>query len=168
MRDPPALEPDEKIKQLYQPDFKLLYTVILESSGALKTVLRVTNPSKSDDLKYQTLLHTYIRLPSSTDLKEVTATGLQGLKYLDKSSGAELGPHEHSDKTLSFPGEVDRVYFSAPDSVDLSFGLRISKKDWPSWVTWNPAQEKSDALADMEEDGWKKYVCIEPGQAQDW
>jgi len=165
-----SLEPDSDIKELFQPDFKLLYSVIIENkTGALKTILRVNNPeSAKQDLKYQTLLHTYIRLPKNTQLKDVKATGLKGLKYLDKATGAELGPHEETHESLTFPSEVDRVYFDAPDAVDLSFGLRVSKSAWPSFVTWNPDQKKSDALADMEEEGWKKYVCIEPGQAQDW
>lgn len=35
-------------------------------------------------------------------------------------------------------------------------------------VTWNPAAEKSGTMADMEEDGWKKFICLEPGHVKDF
>lgn len=35
-------------------------------------------------------------------------------------------------------------------------------------VTWNPHVEKSSTMADMEEDGWKKFICLEPGHVHDF
>lgn len=163
-----ALEPSDEIKKLFEPEFKLLYSVIIESSGALKVILKVTNPSSAkSDLKYQTLLHTYIRLPSGILPKDVHATGLKGLQYNEKV-GDKKGMTEETSDSVHFTSEVDRVYHDAPDTVDLSFGMKVHKSGYPSFVTWNPAKEKSDALGDMEADGWKNFVCIEPGQGQDW
>lgn len=30
-------------------------------------------------------------------------------------------------------------------------------------VLWNPWQEKAAALADMDDDGYTRFVCVEPG-----
>ena len=70
-------------------------------------------------------------------------------------------------------GEVDRVYESAPDSVDICYNgkpaLRVGKSsNLADFVVWNPHQAKSDALKDMEADGWKRYVCVEPGSVVAW
>lgn len=35
--------------------------------------------------------------------------------------------------------------------------------DLDQLTVWNPHQAKSDAMADMEQGGWKRFVCIEPG-----
>lgn len=35
-------------------------------------------------------------------------------------------------------------------------------------VIWNPHAEKSGTMADMEEDGWKKFICLEPGHIRDF
>jgi hypothetical protein len=35
-------------------------------------------------------------------------------------------------------------------------------------VFWNPWSEKAAALADMDDDGYTKYVCVEPGTVANW
>ena len=50
-----SLEPTDEIKAIYKPDFKLLYTVSLDKKGSLTTALETTNPSSSENLRFQTL-----------------------------------------------------------------------------------------------------------------
>jgi len=57
------------------------------------------------------------------------------------------------------------VYENAPGKHRVTWtngGLEIKAKNFKDLVVWNP-QEEGRKLADMEPDGWKKYVCVEPG-----
>lgn len=35
-------------------------------------------------------------------------------------------------------------------------------------MTWNPSAAKNDTMADMEADGYKRFVCLEPGHVADF
>jgi len=41
-------------------------------------------------------------------------------------------------------------------------GVEIKAKNFKDLVVWNP-QDEGSKLGDMEAEGWKKYVCVEPG-----
>jgi glucose-6-phosphate 1-epimerase len=70
---------------------------------------------------------------------------------------------------ITFSGEVDRVYGPAPAEIlleDRHGGRMITiNKDagFPDAVVWNPWMEKAAALADMPDDDYKEFVCIEVG-----
>ena len=71
-------------------------------------------------------------------------------------------------KSLIFPFEIDRVYKNAfcksPLSiVSPSHTLRITCNNLPDAVVWNPWKAKADKMTDLDKDGWKKFVCCEPG-----
>jgi glucose-6-phosphate 1-epimerase len=66
---------------------------------------------------------------------------------------------------------VDRIYES-PSSIllvdDLSGRtILVEKSGSPSTVVWNPWEEKAAALADLPDDGYRKFCCIEAAIAND-
>ena len=68
-------------------------------------------------------------------------------------------------------GEVDRIYGLSPsgrtESVRLiDTGLHRTltlHTDLPSTVLWNPWVGKSRRLADLPDDAYRRFVCIESG-----
>lgn len=143
-----ALVPNEEIKKVFEPDFALSYTVTLHKTGALETSLKVINPSPTAVLRFQTLLHTYLRLPEGLQPIDVAVRGLEGLSYADKVGGGVQT--QGADEPIKFEDEVDRVYFDAPNSaslVDLKNGrkfLDVQKNNFDTYTVWNPHKAKSD------------------------
>lgn len=142
-----ALVSTPEIKAVFEPDFALSYTVTLFKTGALETALKVINPSSSETLRFQSLLHTYLRLPEGVQPADTKIAGLGGLKYVDKPSGG--GIHTQEQDEVVFEGETDRVYFDAPRDASLEKRdgtpiVQVQKANWADFTVWNPHKAKSD------------------------
>ncbi|MDH5657176.1 MAG: D-hexose-6-phosphate mutarotase [Spirochaetia bacterium] len=146
------------------------HTVILDLTISLGNTLQVdlaTTNSGRTDFVIGEALHTYLEIG---DIENISVEGLDKAEYIDKVD-------QHSRKKESgeirFASEVDRVYLNTTsecsilDSI-LKRKIRISKSGSMSTVVWTPWQEKADKMGDMGKDnGWKKMVCIESGNALD-
>ncbi len=85
----------------------------------------------------------------------------KGAKYLDI---ADEGKERVQDGDLVFDKEVDRIFVASPDTIKLpSAKVTITKSNLPETVVWNPHAEKAAALVDLPDDGYKNFICIEPG-----
>jgi glucose-6-phosphate 1-epimerase len=56
-------------------------------------------------------------------------------------------------------GETDRVYKSTSDDLTLKTDkhgplLKLTKRNLPDAVVWNPSKTKGEAMGDMEQGGW--------------
>lgn len=171
--------------------FLLKYTVKLSAEG-LQCVLGVTNTHFASDFKCHTLLHTYFRVPH---IAEVKVVGFNGRAYTDKLQGGAV--NTTTEEFISFCGEVDRVYTSTIDStpipdihlVDTRTGqsfMRVEKAAFleekavdqftsecgrelaVDCVLWNQWQKGSLGMADMEDDAFEHYVCVEPGTVSEF
>lgn len=113
------LESTPSTLKLYPHDFTLTYTVTLLPTS-LHVSLTVLAPTP---ISFQTLFHSYLRLPATILPPAVRVAPLEGLKFVDKvQSGAE-GKEERSVVDVDGPkGEVDRVYFRAPDVLTVGYG----------------------------------------------
>ena len=106
--------------------------------------------------------------------------------YIDKVLGAEEAQVTSDNFTLDAQ-PIDRIHVGKPKNapahesprdVKLQYnasllqdplgrmgkGVEITRSaSLKDTVVWNCAEEGGKAISDMEEGGWKKYVCIEPG-----
>ncbi len=104
-------------------------------------------------------LHSYLAV---SDIGQVRIVGLEGSDYVnplgDSRRRSQRGP-------VRFGGEVEAVYDSSSSVllVDDFSGrtLMIEKGGSPSTVVWNPWAEKSAALSDLPDDGYRSFCCIE-------
>ncbi|KAF8629706.1 hypothetical protein AX15_003322 [Amanita polypyramis BW_CC] len=157
-----SLKPDNVIQSVYNHSFHLDYIVTL-AEHQISTELHVENTS-TDDMEFQTLFHNYIRAPSD----EVSITPLQHLVYFDKTDIAADGqPTQKLESRFAVDvrESTDSVYENAPQDYKVKWesgGIGVQSLNMKDVVVWNP-QEGGTKIADMEEDGWKRYVCIEPG-----
>ncbi|OAV92175.1 hypothetical protein PTTG_27738 [Puccinia triticina 1-1 BBBD Race 1] len=136
-----------EVGKVFKPAFDCLYKVKI-CQQSLVTSLEVTNPSESS-LEFQALLHTYLRLPTQGTPQDVRLGPLKGLSFADKVAQGAVAI-EDRDTVDFLQGKVDQVYRDVPSVIELT--------------VWNPDEAKSNAMADMENEGWKRFVCIEPGQ----
>jgi len=157
-----SLNPTPVIQAIYNQSFCLHYIVTV-AEHQISTDLHVENTS-TGDMEFQALFHNYIRAPSD----EVLVTPLQELVYYDKTDALADGQPKQkveSRPTVDVRQETDSIYENAPQDYEIKWGtskVRIKTANLKDVVVWNP-QDEGRKLADMEEGGWKDYICVEPG-----
>ncbi|MEM6459465.1 MAG: D-hexose-6-phosphate mutarotase [Planctomycetota bacterium] len=119
----------------------------------------VTNPSDTDQ-RFELALHTYLALG---DIHQASVTGLEHAEYLDQLTG-EI--HRQPDAPITFTAETDRVYRGTDATCTLhdpALGRRVvvEKLGGRSTVVWNPWIDKSARTADLGDDEWTRFCCIE-------
>ncbi|KAF8237849.1 galactose mutarotase-like protein [Tricholoma matsutake] len=165
-----TLGPTDKICKIYKRQFHLSYVVTL-AEHHLTTELHVENRSTPiptaglpDVLEFQALLHNYIRAPST----QVLIGPLEQISYYDKTEATEEGRSGAKVETraaVDVKTYTDSVYENAGQKYKLEWpgdGITISSTNFKDVVIWNP-QENGRNISDMEDRGWERYVCVEPG-----
>lgn len=138
--------------------------VTLKLGEALEVILVTRNPNEIP-IVISGALHPYFAV---SDIEQVRIVNLEGADYLDTTGD----PTQRVQKgALTFNGEVDSIYDSSSSVLlvdDLSGRtLLIEKNGSPSTVVWNPWVEKAAALADLPNDDYQKFCCIEAAIAND-
>ena len=147
-------------KEKWPHDFVCVYEVMLGAGNHLKTTMSVTNAG-TEPMTFTTALHTYFRCDDALAAK---VTGLKGASYLDSLDGRVR--REEVGDSVAFAEEVDRIYLSTSDELAVedvagSRSIRITKRNLPDAVVWNPWIEKSKATGDLGDEDYKKFVCVE-------
>ncbi len=130
--------------------------------------LEVALESKNDSevpIVVSGALHTYLGV---SDISQVRIVNLDGCTYLD-TVGERKNRIQKGD--VIFDREVDRIYDSSSSILlvdDLSGRtILIEKSGSPSTAVWNPWAGKAAALADLPDEGYLKFCCIEAMIAND-
>jgi len=113
-------------------------------ANRLDMALRVRNTGAAP-FPFATALHTYHLVPHLADVR------IEGL---------EAG-------TLSIADKLDVVYENVGEGITLGTWARVLKLEQEGFldaVVWNPGAADTAALADMEDDEYQRFVCIEPAQ----
>ncbi|KAI0756990.1 galactose mutarotase-like protein [Daedaleopsis nitida] len=161
-----SLEPNTAVQQQFDHPFHLDFVVTL-AEHQLSTDLHVKNTalSTTSPLEFQALFHNYIRAPAN----EVRALPLAGLSFYDKTEATEEAratPKVESRQGVDVLKFTDSVYENAPGRYDVhwpSGHIEIRTQNMKDVVVWNPQREAGSKIGDMEDGGWEKYVCVEPG-----
>lgn len=143
-------------------DYKFELTLDVYVGEALRVVLSVHNTDRRA-FEVGTALHTYFQV---SHIDDVRIEGLDDTMYYDA-----LTQSTHTQKgTLSINEETDRVYQTHNDTLsfsDAKYSTSIESKGSASVVVWNPWKEKSQAMADMTNDGYKSMLCLETSNARE-
>jgi len=118
-------------------------------------------------MEFQALFHNYVKVPSDNAL----IYPLNGKSYYDKTEATEearRNPKTEVRDGVDVRTYTDFVYEDAGKDYKIKWPagcveMRTSLNDL---VIWNPQAELGKSIADMEEGGWKKYVCVEPGHVR--
>ena len=108
----------------------------------LSLTLDVLN-NGAEAFAFSAALHTYFAV---TDLGTVRIGGVQ-------------------EEALQLADKLDEIYFGIDGDMTLSHGggaLTLAQQGFSDAVVWNPGAADTAALADMEQDEYLRFVCIEP------
>ncbi|MCW8918162.1 MAG: D-hexose-6-phosphate mutarotase [Gammaproteobacteria bacterium] len=124
----------------------------------------VTTNLGSEALLIGEALHTYFQVG---DLRRVTVNGLQGCDYLDKVNAFARVTQEG---TVSFSGEVDRIYLDTPSQCEIrdpamQRRIVIRASGSRSTVVWTPWAEKGAQMGDLGPEGYLNMLCVETANA---
>ena len=137
--------------------------VEIRLSDHLWMEMRTTN-NTDHDILLGAGLHSYFAV---SDRARIDLAAVTGLAYLDKPSGFT----RHTQvEPLAIEGEIDRVYLNPPRSVELvdaALARRVVIDAWGNTdlVLWNPGPAVAAAMADFDNDGYERMVCVEPAIA---
>ncbi len=156
------LESDEATQELWPQDFRCYLGI---SIGAALEVTLMTENTGSESFSVAEALHTYLTVG---DIKQISIVGLHDTPYLDTVGERTL---RHQTGDVTFEGEVDRQYHSTAGVVihdpALSRKLIVDKLGSSTTVVWNPWIEKSKRLADLPDEAFHNFLCVEAANAGD-
>ncbi|MFT7172983.1 MAG: glucose-6-phosphate 1-epimerase [Paracoccaceae bacterium] len=155
------LLPDEETKALFPFNFELTATIRI--ADKLRVKFKMTNTDE-EPYKVSSALHTYLSLG---DIERIQLEGVKGSHYVDRL--LEDPTPIYQEKNLQIKGEVERVYQSMSSvlirDLDRFRSVFVDKAGSRSTVIWNPWKEKSKALKDLPDKGYKEFVCVECANA---
>jgi glucose-6-phosphate 1-epimerase len=125
----------------------------------LRLDLTVTNTG-SDSLHIEEALHTYNRVG---DVHSLRISGLDGVAYLDNRDG-NLRKLQAGEIRLT--AATDNAYLGTQIPVEifdpvLKRRIRLEKQNSLTTVVWNPWKEDAAKLADLGDDEWEQFACVE-------
>ena len=153
-----ALYPNELSRSLGFDTVRAAYEVIV---GKTLTMRLTTANSGAESLKFEEALHAYFAVK---DVRTTALTGLESALFRDKTDGMKekttpAGP-------LRLTTETDRVFPENTASVQIHDEgngrvITVEKTNSATTVVWNPWSEQAMKLADLADDAWPDFVCVE-------
>lgn len=153
-----SIESDIDSLGLFPYEFSAQFQVILGNEIELK--LATQNRSEKV-MPISFALHSYHPV---SELSEVIVEGLHFATYLDNTS--QYQAHIQQGDVI-FDGEVDRLYLNVGNEQIIRTETSISLRSdtCKSAIVWNPAVKKAAATADLGEENYPNFVCVERGNA---
>ncbi|MFS2225607.1 D-hexose-6-phosphate mutarotase [Pantoea sp. B65] len=148
-----VLESNEQTKKLWPHDFTLFARFRFGEHCEMEL-------EAHGDYEATAALHSYFAVE---DIAGVEVSGL-GNHFIDKVNNGVTGVSENGRQT--YPSRVDRIH-TQPEDCSLIHDkagnrvIEVYHHYQSDVVTWNPGAELSCSLADMANDGYKTFVCVE-------
>ena len=169
-----SLTDNEETKAVWPHSFRLTLSLTIEARN-MKIDMSVENLG-TNVLECHTLLHTYFRV---ADITKTCVKGFGGLAYKDHLG--DHGTRQNEGETNIIDREVDREYQDYPQDKKVSVVCDADSKQFDiqtkatldgnptsfDVVFWSPWIDKCKATGDLDDDAYKRYVCIEPGTIAD-
>ncbi len=154
------LTSSDKTFALWPYQFELLVQITV---GRELRIALTSRNCGTEPFSISSALHSYFAV---SDISQVSVQGLERRAYWDKLTGET----SIQQGLLRVNEEVDRVYQNTGNTlllVDKERTIQIVSKGSASAVVWNPWKEKTKGMADMEEAGYKRMLCVETANVLD-
>ena len=157
-----SLGPTEETYKLWPHDFKVVLTIIVGKT--LKLSLQTVNIG-SNAFTITQALHTYF---SVADIGQIQIDGLDKIEYIDTVGGVFKTKVQEGGITIN--EEIDRIYTNAHAQTTLADKMlnrevTIDSIGSKTTVVWNPWVDISEKSADLEDDSYRRFICIETANA---
>lgn len=129
----------------------------------LEVALTATNTG-AEAFAFTAALHPYFAV---RDAFACEVRGLAGLTYRDALLDGAMVPETHP--TLAITGPLDRIYYDAPDTLELrepKRALRVEKAGFPEAVVWNPGVAGTSSRRDFQPGDEVAMLCVEAAAVQ--
>lgn len=108
---------------------------------------------------FSAALHTYLTV---SDLSQVQVKGL-GETYIDKLNNDQT---TQAQSPLLIKEALDRIYTQSESQLQLldsqaQHTLTIENQGHNAAVVWNPGASGAQAMADMPDEGYRSFLCVE-------
>ena len=140
---------------------KLKFSVALVGADRLKMELLVTNPTDAA-VEFTTALHTYFAV------SEISGVRIEGvLDTVPYADSLEQRVEKPAAEIRVIDKEVDRIYKGTDGKeVRIINGqtgavTTITAANLNDTILWNPWIEKAKRLADLPDEDYHKFVCVE-------
>ncbi len=150
-------------REIWDYSFDLAIAITV---GSVLTVELITRNTGNKAFNITQALHTYFQIG---DINQVTVLGLKDREYLDKVDG---GKQKTQTGEVTFAGECDRVYLDVQpklviDDQALNRKIKVTATNSKTAIVWNPGAEISAKMADLGDQDYEKFVCVETANAAD-
>lgn len=152
------IESQKKEKTWKQPfTLKLEFTI-----GKTLGLEMISHNTGDSPFSITQAFHTYFQVG---DINQVQVLGLAGCAYFDK---LDQGKEKTQTGAVTIAEEVDRIYMNVDNLltvIDPVFKRRIeiASQHCKTGVVWNPWQKTSRKMADLNNQDYKHFVCVETG-----
>lgn len=151
----------DETREIWPHPFKLSIEITVGDS--LKVALLTRNTS-DESFTLSQALHTYFYVG---DIGKVKVLGLEGVEYLDKVDGFA---EKTQSGAVTIDGEVDRIYKGVTgelviDDESLGRKIRITSTGCSTAVVWNPWIDIAKSMADLDDNDYKRMLCVEAANA---
>lgn len=159
-----GLDDTPETQAIWPHAFSLRQEIVIGDTLNLSLITRNTGTEKFNITQ---AFHTYFKVG---DITRAKVTGLAGCDYLDKAGGGNTQKHQTGDVTIDT--EVDRIYLNVGntltiDDAALNRRIQITSQGSKTAVVWNPWEKIARDMADLEDDDYKRLLCVETTNAAD-
>ncbi|MGZ0018741.1 D-hexose-6-phosphate mutarotase [Nitrosomonas sp. wSCUT-2] len=159
-----GLDDTPETQAIWPHAFSLRQEIVVGDTLNLSLITRNTGKEKFNITQ---AFHTYFKVG---DITRAKIAGLAGCDYLDKAGGGNTQKHQTGDVTID--AEVDRIYLNVGntltiDDTALSRRIQITSQGSKTAVVWNPWEKIAKDMADLEDDDYKRLLCVETTNAAD-
>lgn len=159
-----GLDDTPETQAIWPYAFSLRQEIVIGDSLSLSLITRNTGKEK---FTITQAFHTYFKVGGIAQAKVL---GLNGCDYLDKAGGSNTQKHQTGDVTIG--AEVDRIYLNVGntltiDDAALNRRIQITSQGSKTAVVWNPWEKIAKDMADLEDDDYKRLLCVETTNAAD-
>jgi glucose-6-phosphate 1-epimerase len=160
-----GLADTEQTRAVWPHVFQLTLEITVGSSLCLTLTTRNTG---AQPFAITQALHSYFAVG---DVAQTTVAGLDNCRYIDKAVGAN-GAAKTQHGEVHFGAEVDRVYARPPAELTVldsarSRAIHIASTGSGTAVVWNPWAQIAAGMADLKDDAFQRFVCVETANAGD-
>ncbi len=157
-----GLDDTPETQAIWPHAFILRQEIVIGDTLNLSLITRNTG---KESFTITQAFHTYFKVG---DIARAKVLGLAGCDYLDKAGGGNAQKHQTGDVTID--AEVDRIYLNVGNSLtidDTAFNRRIqiTSQGSKTAVVWNPWEKIARDMADLEDDDYKRLLCVETTNA---
>lgn len=124
----------------------------------------VTRNSGSQAFAITQAFHTYF---SVDDISRVKVSGLENTQYIDKANDNQ---QVNQSGAVTIHSETDRIYLNIGNELvihdeAMKRRIRIISKGNRTAVVWNPWAKISAEMADLQDDDYLRFICVETTNA---